>query len=288
MEPAQAEERSEVTVEMSPTSVVSTGGRLVWSDQAGAIWTMPIAGGTPKQLSDQRRPDFAFSLLLAGERVFATARHGLLAVDLEAGTVVPLAVTGLPDQPEEAVADAQALYVTIFKRAEVLRVPLAGGRAVKLASVPRGVLALHGDTLYIASYSAGTLSALPVAGGTPRLIARGLSRPTAIAADATHAYVYGEQDRALRKIELATGAQTMLARDLINSDDVLLDGDWVYTRSWGARHTLLRVAKLGGAPQVIADDLRSPYRIASDARAIYVTSRGDRRIVRIPKSTLSP
>jgi hypothetical protein len=283
-----AEQRRDLTVEMSPMGVISTGTTMVWTDQAGAIWAMPVAGSAPKQLSDQKRPDFAFSLLLAGDRVFATARHGLLAVDLEAGTVSPLAVTGLPDQPEEAVADAAYLYVTIFKRNEVMRVPIGGGKAEKLATISRGVLGLHGSTLYVASYSAGTLSAIPTAGGAPRLIAKGLPRPTAVAADATHAYVYCESDRALRKIDLATGDQVMLARDLINSDDLLVDGDWIYTRSWGPRHTLLRIAKSGGAPQIIADDLRSPYRIASDTTAIYVSSRDDRRIVRIPKSTLSP
>lgn len=267
-------------------SVLSTGRALVWTDQAGAIWTKPIEGGSPKQLSDQKHPDFAFSLLAAGDAIFATARHGLLRVDLEAGTVAPLEVTGLPDQPEDAVADRDHLYVTIFKRDDVLRIPVAGGKAEKLATVSRGVLGLHDNTLYIASYSAGTISALPLAGGSPRLLARGLPRPTAVAADTTHVFVYCERDRALRKIDIATGGETRLAGDLINSDDLLADGDWVYTRSWGARGTLLRIPKSGGAAQTLADDLKSPYRIASDASAIYVTSRDDNRIVRIPRSTL--
>ena len=66
-----------------------------------------------------------------------------------------------------------------------------------------------------------------------------------------------------------------------------VDEAWVYTRSWGKTHSLLRVPKAGGAPQTIVDGLRSPYRIAIDARAIYVTSRDDRRIVRIPKASLA-
>jgi len=122
----------------------------------------------------------------------------------------------------------------------------------------------------------------------PQLIARELPRPTGMAADPTHVFVYCEKDRVLRKIDVATGAQVELARELINSDEVLVDGDWVYTRSWGVRGELLRVPKAGGVRQTIADDLKSPYRISSDARAIWVTSRDDRRIVRIPRSTLMP
>jgi len=280
----ETETRRDLTVEMAPMSVLSTGRALVWTDQAGAVWTMPV-GGEPKQLSDQKHPDFAFSLFAAGDQLFATGRHGVLKVDLEAGSVTTLPVTGLPDQPEDAVADRDYLYVTIFKRDDVLRIPVTGGKAEKIANVSRGVLGIHGSTVYIASYAAGTLSVLTP---TPRLIAKGLPRPTAVAADATHAFVYCERDQVLRKIDLATGVETKLAGDLINSDDVLVDGDWVYTRSWGAKGTLLRVPKAGGAVQTLADDLRSPYRIASDAGAIYVTSRDDRRIVRIPRSTLSP
>jgi hypothetical protein len=287
LEQVTPEARLEVTVEMSPMSVVSTGTRLVWTDQAGAIWTMPATGGDKQQLSDQKRPDFAFSLLLAGDTVLATSRHGVLRVALPAGPVTKLDISGLPDQPEDSVADAGYMYLTIFKRDDVVRVPIGGGKAEKLATISRGVLGLHDKTLYIASYSQGTLSALPVTGGTPRVIARGLPRPTAVAADATHAYVYCERDRKLRKIDVVTGESIMLATDLINSDDVVVDGDWVYTRSWGASHSLLRIPKAGGPPQTVVDGLRSPYRIAIDARAIYVTSRDDRRIVRIPKATLS-
>lgn len=282
----EREARRDVVVELSPMSVLSTGRALVWTDQAGAIWTASPTGASPRQLSDQKHPDFAFSLLAAGDQIFATARHGILRVDLEAGKVAPLAIEGLPDQPEDAVADRDHLYVTIFKRDDVLRIPVRGGKAEKLASISRGVLALHGATLIVASYAAGTLSVIPTAGGAPRIVARGLARPTAVAADATHAYVYGEKDRALRKIDLATGEQTRLAGELINSDDVVADGDWLYTRSWGTRGSLLRIPKAGGAVQTLADDLASPYRIAVDVHAIYVTSRDDNRIVRIPRSTL--
>lgn len=263
-------------------SVLSTGRALVWTDQAGGVWTM-AAGGSPKQLSDQKHPDFAFSLFAAGDQIFATGRHGILRVDLAAGTVGMLPVTGLPDQPEDAVGDREFIYVTIFKRDDVLRIPVSGGAAVKVASVSKGVLGIRDRTVYIASYSAGTLSELAP---NPKLIAKGLPRPTAVAADATHAFVYCERDRVLRKIDLATGVETKLAGDLVNSDDVLVADGWVYTRSWGPTGTLLRVPAAGGAVQTLADDLKSPYRIAVDARAIYVTSRDDRRIVRIPKSTL--
>jgi len=285
-EPEKREPRSDFVVGMSPTSLVSTGSALVWTDGMGGVWTMPVRGGEPKQLSDQKTPSFAFSLFRAGDAVLATSRGDLLHVGLPDGPVTKLGVVGLPDQAEESVADDVFIYVTIFKHDDVMRAPVGGGKAERLADVKRGVLGLHGQTLYIASYSTGVLYALPTTGGKLHEIVRGLPRPTAVAADATHVFVYCEKDETLRRIELATGAMQTLASGLRNSDDVLLDGDYVYTRTWGKHGALVRVPKAGGPLQTLAGDLASPYRIAADARAIYVTSRDDKRIIRLEKSAL--
>ncbi len=285
VQPAAA--RQDFKIDMSPASLVSTGKTLVWTDGMGGVWAMPSTGGTPKQLSSQQAPGFAFSLLLAGSHVLATSRRDILRIVTPDGPVTKLGITGLPDQPEEAVADDKFLYVTIFKHDQVMRVRIDGGHAEQLAEVKRGVLGLHAGTLYIASYSTGVLYSLPGSGGKLHEIVRGLPRPTAVAADATHAFVYCERDETLRRIELATGAMITLASGLRNSDDILLDGAYAYTRSWGKPGKLVRVAKDGSTPvQTLASDLTSPYRIAADATAIYVTSRDDRRIIRLDKAAL--
>jgi len=181
------------------------------------------------------------------------------------------------------------MYLTLFKRDDIVRVPVAGGTPKKLASLPRGILALHAGKLYAASYATGTLVELPTApgAGKPRPIAGRLARPTALAVDADAAFVYCEGDQTLVRITLATGDTSVLARGLINSDALVADGDHVYTRSWGTPKTVLRVRKDGSRPpEVLADDLATPSRIAIDAEAIYVTSRDDGRIVRFAKSAL--
>lgn len=288
--PSPPPARQDFAVGESPMSLVVTGGSLFWSDSAGAIWSMPATGGEPRQLSNQREPDFAFSLFLAGDHVFATSRRDLLRVAGPDGPVTRVGITGLSDNPEEYAGGRDFLYLTMFKRSEIMRVPVSGGRAEKIGDLARGILALHGDTLYVMSYSTGVLTALPVTGGRPRTIARGLVRPTAFAVDATHAFVYSEREQSLRRLDLATGTSVVIATDLVNSDEVLLDGPWVYTRSWSKpSHTLVRVAKDGSRPaEVIAGDLASPYRIAVDADAIYVTSRDSNEIVCLAKSALPP
>lgn len=277
--------RQDFTVGESPMSMVVSGSSILWTDSAGAIWSMPKTGGEPKQLSDQKSPSFAFRLFVAGDQVFATSRKDLLRIAGSDGPVT-LAGLGLADNPEEATGSTRFAYLTIFKRHEVLRVPVRGGPADKIGTLPRGVLGAHEDTLYAASYSTGVLVAF-ADGGAAKTIAKGFDRPTAVAADATHVFVYSERAKTITRIDVATGAPTVIARDLENSDDMVSDGPWIYAFTWGKHPALLRIAKDGSRPaQVIADDLKSPYRIAVDADAIYVTSRDQNKIVKLAKAAL--
>lgn len=285
--PPKRPARETFDVSPSPTSITVRRGTLYWTDAAGSIWTMPTTGGTPRQLSDQRAPDFAFKVVAAGDAILASSRKDLLRVGAD---VAKLGVRGLVEYPEEIVADEAAVYVTMFKKSQIMRVPAGGGTAQQIGDLPRGVLALHGDTLYAASYATGVLVAMPKAGGKPRTIAKGLVRPTALAADATHAYVYSEKERALKAIELATGTAKVIAKDLVNSDELVADGAWLYTRSWdkGTTGSVVRIAKDGSSQTAIGTDLAAPYNIAVDDEAIYVTARDAAQIVRFDKAALAP
>lgn len=281
--------REELDAAGAPTSLVLAGGTLLWTDEAGGVWSRPAdGGGAPRRLSDQRAPGFAFQLFTAGDEVLATSRGDLLRVGVPDGPVTLAKIGGLVEYPLAAAADASFIYLTMFKRPEIVRVPAAGGRATKLAALPRAVLALHGDTLYAASYATGELVAIATATGRSRVIARGLPRPTAIAADATGVYASCERDGTLRRIDAATGAVIELARGLVNADDVELDGDHVYARTWGARPALVRVAKDGARPLERLAELPSPIDIAFDAGAVYVASRDGHRIVRLDRAALAP
>jgi hypothetical protein len=285
--PPQRPARMVFTVGPSPQSLAIRGGALYWTDNTGSIWTMATTGGTPRQLSDQKSPDFAFKVVTAGNAVIAGTRKDLMVVG---DSVRKLNVRGLVEYPEEIVADEAFVYVTMFRKSQIMRVPVGGGDAVQIGDVARGVLALHGDTLYVASYANGVLVAIPKAGGKPRTIAKGLVRPTAVAADATHAFVYSEKEQSIKAIELATGTATVIAKNLVNSDDLVVDGAWLYTRSWGKGNvgTLVRVAKDGSSQTAIGADLAAPYNIAFDDDAVYVTARDGAKILRYEKAALAP
>lgn len=260
---------------------------IVWTDAAGAIWSMPTSGGTPKQLSDQKSPNFAFKLFLAGNELFATSRKDLLRVESPDGPVKMAGVLSLPDNPIDATGTDDYVYMTVFKRDEIMRASIAGGGAKKIANIPRGVIARNGDTLFIASYSTGALVSIPLAGGAPTTLATGLVRPTAIAADGVRVFVYSEKQQSIRRIVIATKETTVIAEGLTNADELVADGAWLYTYSWQPRGQLVRIAKDGGhPPQILADELKSPYAIAFDGDSIYATVRDQNKIIKIAKGAL--
>ena len=279
-EPPPLPARTDFAVGESPMSVVVAGDTLVWTDGAGAIWTMPSAGGQPAQLTEQHSHGFMFHPVVAGGDAFVSTKRDFVRVTLPRGPVTKLGLA-LAEDPEEVVADAQSIYVTLFKRDSVMAIPASGGAAKQVMTFRRGVLAQHGATLYAISYATGALVGVPVTGGKPKQIARGFVRPTALAVDDAAAFVYTEKDKTLRRVELATGAASVLAKDLENSDDLVSDGVWLYTFSWP--NQLLRIAKDGSRRDVLADDLASPYHIAVDERAIYVVSRDQGKIIRFAK-----
>jgi hypothetical protein len=283
--PPKRPAREVFTVPPSPASIVVFRDALVWTDGSGSIWTMPTTGGTPKQLSDGQKPDFAFKVVVAGDAVMASTRKDLLHVDLD-GAVTKVNVKGLVELPEEVVADASGVYVTMFKRDQIMHV--TGTSAKQIGTLARGVLALRGSTLYAVSYATGALVAIPTNGDKPRTIGKGFLRSTALAVDDTHAFVYSEKAKTISRIDLATGAPTVIAKDLTNADELVLDGDWLYTRSWdtGKRGSIVRIAKDGSGQTVLGADLAAPYNIAVDDDAVYVTIRDGAQIVRFDKAAM--
>jgi hypothetical protein len=275
--------RQDFAVPTLPMWIVLDHGTLVWADLAGAVWTMPADGSTPpKQLSDQHKQGLVVHPFHAGDRVLAKAGHELVSITVPDGPVTRVHVTGVPDLPEEITADASAVYLTVFNHQQVMRVPVSGGAAEKLLEVPNGLLALHGDTLYIASNKTGELLAVPTAGGKPRTIATKLHQPTAIAADDKAVYVYTEGDERVSRIDPATGVATALGDNLNNSDELTLAGDGVYTVSWPGK--LVKLSKQPGKAAVtLLDDLHKPRSIVADDKWIYVTSDEPPRIVRVAR-----
>jgi hypothetical protein len=276
----------------APMSLAIAGDTLLWTDPRGSLWSMPSRGGTPVELSNQHMPGRPMYMNLAAHdgAIIASRAGDLVRVGLPAGPLQPLGLDLGTDSLLELVSDGTAIYATSFEHASAIY-KIEAGQKTKLLDHKRAGLAVVGDTLYAVSYSTGVLVAIKTSGGRPRTITRGLAKTTGFAADDKAAYVWGERDRAIRRIDLKTGKATILANEGFDNTDVLVsDGAWIYAHSWlgEGKSTFVRIAKDGSGVQVLASDLSAPYDIAVDDEAVFVSVRDSNKIVRFDKRAIEP
>lgn len=112
--------------------------------------------------------------------------------------------------------DATSVYWTSWVRwddARIMKVPIAGGAAVTLASGQQNpsALAVDDTNLYWATGSGGTVVKLPLAGGDPTLVASGQGAVGGLAIDATSIYWADYDNGALMKPSIAGDAPVALA-----------------------------------------------------------------------------
>ena len=77
----------------------------------------------------------------------------------------------------------------------VTKVPVAGGDAVTLATTGGWGIAVDATSVYWTDFrNPGSVSRVPILGGTPTILATGLQYPAGIAIDATSVYWTNEGD----------------------------------------------------------------------------------------------
>jgi hypothetical protein len=154
------------------------------------------------------------------------------------------------------------------------KVPLNGGAVSRLASWQDPIdLAVDGSHVYFVTYSGGTVARVPVAGGTPVVLASDQIIPTDIAIDATSVYwaIRGDDhtQASIMKVPLAGGQPQRLAVSEYEPIDLAVDGTNVY---WAASGRVMRVPLAGGTPATLALTQGSPLAVALRGDTLYFTS----------------
>jgi hypothetical protein len=272
-----------------PMKLALAGNTLAWTDSAGSLWTMPATGGRALELSNQQmegRPMFG-NMVVVGDQIVTVNGGDIVRVELPEGPLSPITSLG-DDWIADFVTDGSAVYGTRLESEAIFRVALDGTHTT-VANVKMASLWVRGDTLYISSYARGTISAVKTAGGKLRTIASGLKKPTGFVVDDKAAYVWTEGDKALRRIELATGKTTFLEKNgLDNTDTLAIDGDWIYATTIADGGRFVRVAKDGSGTQVLADKLTSPGDFVIAADAIFLAVPLQNQIIRFDKQAIKP
>jgi hypothetical protein len=139
-------------------------------------------------------------------------------------------------------------------------------------------MAADDDYLYFADWQNDQIKRMPVAGGTPSVVAaaNNLLHHRGLALD--NDFVYWGDDTGIRRVLKAGGTPQTLAADT-QSVKLALDSTHVYwTRIDWTTGQVRRALLGGGSMSTLVTNLDSPYGLALDSTQIYFTERGTGKV----------
>jgi hypothetical protein len=254
-------------------AMTSDDGNLYWTTSGGGTVMKAAKAGGPVELAKGQKKPQGIAIDATGVYWTQNDTAGAVMEIAKAGGAAPVKIAD--DQSTLGVAvDVTSVYFTATG-GRIVKAPLSAGLPSDLAKDQATPCAMVANSNYLfwvnqGSGSDGAIMKLGIAsGGTPSPLASGLQRPSAIAIDATDAYVASKGG--ILKIPLATGGTpTTLAPAGGTPEGIAIDDSDVY---WAnpVEGTVMRVSKKGGAAVTVASAQKSPTALAVDAKAIWWT-----------------
>ena len=291
-----------------PRSIVLEAGSAYVTDAIGGdkasneildVVRVPLGGGEPTRLAKSQRINGA--LLVGKGDLFFTSISDVKGEDRI--SKIPIGRGGGPAtvatramiQADPALAtDGTSLFYFSLpagadeKHADVMRAPIAGGKATKIASADRTVrvLFIAADKENVYWPEPGRLVKAPVTGGAVTEIAK-VVYAWAAASDGMHLYRTdspGESMGAIMRVPIAGGSPESLATGFSFPVALAVDAKSVYFVNFDAEDgAVLRVPKTGGTVTTLVTGQKHPSRLAIDDKSVYWISVGEGTVCKADK-----
>jgi hypothetical protein len=201
---------------------------------------------------------------------------------------------GEPREPahDQLVAGGGAVYLARASDHTIVATPAGGGAPRTLARLdgPAGGMALAGGALWLSTAS-GSLVSVPVAGGPPRVVAKGLSRPRAVASDGHWVFVVDSEageagllrTSAVVRVPVEGGAPVVVGRCEGDVTGIALDDANAY---WADEFdgTIVAAPKAGGEPRSLVTGRGLPEQLVASGDALYWVERRSETVWTMPKA----
>jgi hypothetical protein len=268
----------------SPQRIAVDATSVYWtSPLAGAVKTVPIAGGIPTTLASGQ--SYPIGIAVDTTSVYwisAGTDSAVMKVALAGGVPTRIAMSPVNSGPWSIAVNASSAYWTNNHVGEgsVMKVAIAGGTPTTLASALWGPIdiALDATSAYWTD-SRGTVMKVPLDGGTPSTLASGQGESDGIAVDAASVYWTNRNQGTVMKVSINGGTPTVLASQQGNPGRIAVDASGVY---WTTYDAVMRVSLAGGTPSTLAA-AQDPEGLALDASSVYWTNSTAGTIVRMLK-----
>jgi sugar lactone lactonase YvrE len=266
------------------------------NDYDGKIYSMPLAGGAPTNLTTSGNGTSAWEILVSGSTLYWTTYvdDRVFKVPTTGGAAVVVSPTD--GSPEGIVSDGTYLYWADSYSSSPLvrRASIATGTLSTVESPPDGgtnpfnpiTIAVDATNVYWgnAGTSLGTSSvyqANKTDGSNPIALATGVDPVYGLTIDSTNVYFTAGLAGSVYSVPIGGGTVKLLAGTESNPSAIVADGTSLY---WLATSTVRKMAKTGGAITTLATcngnlAALSPYCgdfrfLVLDANYVYWTDSG--------------
>lgn len=241
----------------------------------GTVMVVPKAGGAATPLATGQA--YPGGIAVDDGHIYWTTGHigadGLIRRAGKDGTGLVNLASGQSTSMGLALDQDSVYWANYLAPGDVLRVAKDGAAApLVLATVGMGLtrIAVDEANVYFLDFYGSTLNRVAKTGGIASLLATEKGLLGGFAIDATSAYLAAGTD--LVVVDKASFSAKVLATTG-GPTDVAVDADSVYFTD-GALGQVLRVAKSGGEPVILASGQDGPSGLAVDTWCVYWANRG--------------
>jgi len=263
-----------------PTGLALDATYVYWTLNdafGGAVMRVAKSGGSPEVLiASQVNP---VTVAVDGPTIYWGSGQELDRRALAGGPTVTLD----PNGANAVVQDSKNLYWLTNMGSGISSTAKPGGAITVLTSnlpAPPGSLVVDSSTVY--ATTGGEVIAVPIGGGSVRVLATQRNNPNGIAVDSNNVYWVDTGGGTVCAVPVGGGAVTTLAAGQSAPIGLALDHGTLYWANYEGDSAVMKMPASGGAPSTIAAQQGQPLAIAIDATAIYWTDvRG--QVMRGPK-----
>jgi hypothetical protein len=251
-------------------ALLADGSSVYWADNTGAVWSVPLGGGTPLQLASTGVSDQFPSIALDANNVYIANGTAISSVPIGGGALTNL-TTASGNTAALAIQAGSLYWVTESSPETINEMSAQGGSVATIASNLEAPSYIVNDAnnVYWADIGTGDINSIPNGGGNVTVLVSNQGGINGLAIKGDYLYwsnfsgIVGAPagqnpppaklgDGTVNRISV-NGGDTKVVVKAYTMSGITVDGDYVYW-SDGQKNTISRTTLDGSSTKVLTHD----------------------------------